>query len=275
MSTVSSSVALRQRFYDALWSPNVRPTLERIPVARRVYYGWMRRHPFDRTHDLDTSGHLETAEHAPTPATTGEIVPYAGSQPSIVRAALASLPDHASRAFVDLGCGKGRPLLVASEFPFRRLVGVELSPSLVEIARRNARLMAERYPTRPPVEVHVGDATRVELPDEDLVCFMYHPFGRTLVEALLVTLEQQLAGTGRHAFLVYYNPVHGEVFDRSPNFARWQTMSVRYAPEELGFGPDLSDNVVIWQSQPARYPAHQNAERTIAVNDAQGRAVLA
>jgi tRNA1(Val) A37 N6-methylase TrmN6 len=58
-----------------------------------------------------------------------QILPYAGSQPSIVRAGIALLPDHNQYAFVDLGCGKGRALMVASEFSFARLVGVEISLS--------------------------------------------------------------------------------------------------------------------------------------------------
>lgn len=265
---------MRQRLYGALWSARLRPALERVPVVRRIYYGWMRRHPFDRANGYDTSGHLETAEHAQPGVNASEIVPYAGSQPSIVRSALASLPDLADRTFIDLGCGKGRPLLVASEFPFRRLIGVELSQALVDIARSNARIVAERYPGRPAIDVIAGDATRVTLPDEDVVCFMYHPFGRTLLETLRATLERQLAESGRHAFLVYYNPVHGDVIDASPRFVRWRTMSVAYATEELGFGPDLSDTVVIWQSKPTRYPAQRDAERAIVVDAAHGRAVL-
>ncbi len=260
---------MRQRLYGALWSARLRPALERVPVVRRIYYGWMRRHPFDRANGFDTSGHLETAEHAQQGVSASEVVPYAGSQPSIVRSALASLPDLTGRTFVDLGCGKGRPLLVASEFPFRRVIGVELSPALADIARGNARLVAGRHPARPAIDVFVGDATRVTLPEGNVVCFMYHPFGRTLLETLLATLERQLAVGGRHAFVVYYNPVHGEVIDRSPRFARWRTMSLPYASDELGFGPDLSDTVVIWQSKPVRYPARHGAEHAIVVNDAR------
>jgi SAM-dependent methyltransferase len=39
--------------------------------------------------------------------------------------------------FLDLGCGKGRAVLTASLLPFGRITGVELSPHLANIARRN------------------------------------------------------------------------------------------------------------------------------------------
>jgi SAM-dependent methyltransferase len=40
--------------------------------------------------------------------------------------------------FVDLGCGKGRVLMIASEFGFRRVVGVEFCAELCRQARANA-----------------------------------------------------------------------------------------------------------------------------------------
>jgi hypothetical protein len=49
--------------------------------------------------------------------------------------------------------------------------------------------------------------------------------------------------------------VHGDVLDRSPRFARWQAETIPYADDELGFGPDLSDTLVAWQTLPGLYPA--------------------
>src|SRR5713226_561215 len=39
--------------------------------------------------------------------------------------------------FVDLGCGKGRALILAHEAGFRNLIGVEMSPKLAAAARSN------------------------------------------------------------------------------------------------------------------------------------------
>src|SRR3989344_2191686 len=41
--------------------------------------------------------------------------------------------------FLDLGCGKGRALLAAAAFDFQRVVGVEISQRLCEIARANIK----------------------------------------------------------------------------------------------------------------------------------------
>jgi SAM-dependent methyltransferase len=203
-----------------------------------------------------------------------EISPYGGSQPTIVRECLALLPDHPRYAFVDLGCGKGRPLVVASEFPFCRVIGIEIAPGLGAVARANAAVIASRYPDRTPIEVEVGDATAVAPPCENVVYFMYHPFGRSLVSALVANLESQLQGGLRQAFVVYYNPVHGEVFDKSVRFSRWHADTVSYAPSELGYGPDLEDTFVIWQTVPEKYRANPRATREIIVHESGSSARL-
>jgi SAM-dependent methyltransferase len=260
--------------YDLLWDPRLKSLLVRLPVIRRVYSGWARQHPFDVEHDVHTSGYLPAAECAPDADMASQILPYAGSQPSIVRAGIALLPDHHHYAFVDLGCGKGRALIVASEFRFARLVGVEISPALAEVARRNAAVIALRDSRRARIEIQVGDATVVRPPAERVVYFIYNSFGRALMERLVDGLERQLASCLKHAFLIYYNPVYGDVFDRSPRLTRWQAETIPYADDELGFGPDLSDTLVTWQTLPALYPPQARASGQILISESGLHATL-
>jgi SAM-dependent methyltransferase len=199
---------------------------------------------------------------------------YGGSQPSLVRAALSQVPGLDRCSFVDLGCGKGRPLLVASEYPFRDIVGVELSADLAQIARRNAEVVAERYPARTPIRVEEGDATEFRLPDGDLVVFLYNPFGAPLVAKVVQRVEEALArDPQRRLFVVLYNPVNGALFDASAGLTRRFAAMLDYATEELGFGPDLSDAIMIWQggsvaAPPAAVPAR------IVITNAGSRAEL-
>lgn len=256
---------VRLKIYEALWAPCVKSLLERVRFVRRIYYGWQRRHPFDVAHGLDTSGYFSATQCAPDDAMVSQINFYGGSQPSIVRACLAKLPDREQYAFVDIGCGKGRPLAVASESSFQRIVGIEIAPDLAAVARSNAAILASRFPDRTRVEVEIGDATTPVAPGECVVYFMYHAFGAALTTRLVASIERKLQDGLRHAFFVYYNPVHGEVLDRSPHFARWSADVMSYAPDELGYGPDLRDTVVVWQSRPSRYAALPGATRRINV----------
>ena len=166
---------------------------------------------------------------------------------------------------MDVGCGKGRPLLIASELPFVRVIGIELSPSLARMARANAALVRSRDAARSPIEIRVGDATLADAPGDRVVYFLYHPFGQSLVETFVRNLERQCADLACHAFVVYYNPVHGDVVDRSPRLTRWSADAWPYGADEIGFGPDLADTVVVWQTVPERYPAKPGARREIVV----------
>ncbi|HEY3519171.1 MAG TPA: class I SAM-dependent methyltransferase [Gammaproteobacteria bacterium] len=266
---------VRLKLYETLWAPPVKRVLERIRFVRRIYNGWERRHPFDVAHGLDTSGYLPAAQCAPGDAAmASEITCYGGSQPSIVRAVLARLPVREQYAFVDLGCGKGRPLAVASEFPFRRIVGIEIAPELAAVARSNAAILASRHPDRRPIEIEIGDATTPTPPGEHVVYFMYHAFGEAFTTKLVESIEIQLRQGLQHAFFVYYNPVHASVIDRSPCFERWSADVLPYASDEVGYGPDLRDTVVVWQSRPSRYAALPGATKHVNVAPAGVRAHL-
>jgi SAM-dependent methyltransferase len=134
-----------------LHRPAVRGTIQTWPGFSAIYgNGWHLLHPFDRSHGTDTSGFIPAEELPSSPYDLAKKHCYGGSQPSIIRSALAALPSLESFTFIDLGCGKGRPLLVASEFPFRDIVGVEISPSLAADARANASILRQRFPARTP-----------------------------------------------------------------------------------------------------------------------------
>jgi SAM-dependent methyltransferase len=262
-----------------LFSPNVRRTLEKLPGSNALYGGggWDRLHPFDRLHGTDTSGFVSaealraTGDH---PALSHGTLFYGGSQPGVLREVLSTLPELETSIFIDLGCGKGRPLLVASEFSFRDIVGIELSEELAAIARANAALIASRYPKRTRVRVEVGDATAYPLPAGNLVLFLYHPFGTELVAKVVRAVEAALAAERRSICVILYNPVNGACFDASPVLTRRFARMMPYAREERGYGPDLADAVVIWQGGNAPLPPGR-ADAKIIVTHPGLRAELA
>jgi SAM-dependent methyltransferase len=245
------------------------------PVRKALfrYYHWRstRRslvHPFDARYGVDTGGEL----HGTVLGLGGGTDPganngYLGSQPSIIRAALQVIPDPQDAAFVDIGCGKGRALIVASEFGFRSVVGIEISPELAQIAERNAATVARNHPERVNIAVVTGDALDIRhLPAGRLVIYLYNSFGRALIERLRENIEEIVGRQGSAVHLVYYNPVWGEVFDESPLLRRVYAENLPYDPTETGYGPDTMDAVIVWQDAehaPTDVPA--TAPRPIVV----------
>ena len=254
--------------------PLVRRSLGKLPGARHLLSGangvpaWDRVHPFDLAHGTDTSGFIPVASLKHPREARADAIAYGGSQPSIVRSVLKALPSLDSFSFVDLGCGKGRPLLVASEFPFRDIVGVELSAPLVRVAERNAQLIARRFPQRTPIRLVLANATQFRFPAGNLVIFMYNPFGDSTMAKVAEAVNAAIASdSNRVVYVVYYNPVAGHRFDASPLLRRRLAVTVPYASDELGFGPDREDPVVVWQGGVAPAPTATQANFRIEVVD--------
>jgi SAM-dependent methyltransferase len=259
-----------------VFKPAIKRHLVRIPVVRRVYNGWNRTHPFDVEEQVETSGYVSVDRLTSDESLRTNIIPYAASSPSVIRKAIGTLPDVRDYAFVDLGCGKGRALIVATEYAFSRIIGVELSPELCATARRNAESIAHRHPERASMSVVEGNVTDFDFPSGKLVVFMYHAFGPELLKQIMDKLELALERQLSHVFFVYYNPVHSSILDASPAFKRWFAGTLSLAPEEVGYAPDGADTVVVWQSRKGGVPGmHPRAERRIVTSRGNWRTELA
>lgn len=254
--------------YRAFFARGVKKYLERIPYVRRLYSGWSKLHPFDVSHGTDTSGYVSVEGITGDTLLRRQINPYAASQPSIVRAALKTLPSPQDYSFIDLGCGKGRVTVIASELPFKQIIGVELSPELANVARSNSAKVHARFPGRTPITIVTGNAVQYTLPPGKVVMFLCHSFGRELVAELIRQIDHELAsGRIEHFMFMYYNPVHGDLFDALPELRRWYAQVLPYDDSEIGYGPDLEDAMVIWQSAQGAHPtSHPGSDRRIIIH---------
>jgi hypothetical protein len=117
-------------------------------------------------------------------------VGHVSTQPSVIRKALQTIGVAPDTVFIDLGSGKGRALIVASEFPFKALVGYELSSSLINISRRNIdKLKLSRR-----VNIIQSDASRPEFPIAgEIILFLANPFKRPLVEYFTADVQTFLS----------------------------------------------------------------------------------
>jgi SAM-dependent methyltransferase len=162
---------------------------------------------FDDRHGTDTTTALTPVEANIPPARRRDATMYLPTAEHDLEAMLTLLPwpraliAHAS--FVDLGSGKGRVVLLAAERRWREVVGVELSPVLHEIARRN---LAIRGTLASPVRLVHGDALGFEPPSGPLVVYLYHPFREAIAAQVIDRLCASLAARPRPAAIVYGHP---------------------------------------------------------------------
>jgi SAM-dependent methyltransferase len=112
--------------------------------------------------------------------------------------------------FIDYGCGMGRVLyLAASRYPFKRVIGVELSESLSNVARSNLERNAERLCCG-SVEVVTADAIDYVPPPNVTVAAFYNPFTGRLFDTVMRRLLEQVRAAGHPLRIIYFNPVEHE-----------------------------------------------------------------
>jgi SAM-dependent methyltransferase len=156
------------------------------------------RDDFDNQYGVSTSGLSCLPWTRMLRGRRSETTRYQPVDPSFFREAIADIPRH---TFVDLGCGRGRALILAHFSGFRKLVGVEFSGALCRSARKNLRTL------RIKGDVVNGDAGRYRLPDEPTVVYLYNPFGELIMRQVLSNFGDQ------PRLVVYVNPVHVSPFE--------------------------------------------------------------
>lgn len=147
---------------------------------------------------FDTRHHVTTQAIAFLSDLDPEVVGDAGAHathyepvpPSDFHELLALLdPDEiTASAFVDIGCGMGRAVLLASEYPFRQIVGIEVSPALHEVARQNLADAANFATRCRDVRLIRGDGRIAQYPPGPLVAFLYNPFDADALNATVNAL---------------------------------------------------------------------------------------
>jgi len=118
-------------------------------------------------------------------------------------------------------------VLLASEYPFREAIGVELHPALARIARKNAaNWRAEGRPLA-PMRLVCGDAVEFRFPDGPCMVFLFNPFGAPVLRRLLSKLARSFAGRPGELDILYVNNEHERVLERQAGFQRMFQGEVR------------------------------------------------
>jgi SAM-dependent methyltransferase len=175
---------------------------------------------FDKTHGTDTSRFMWGAERGVCFDSDGELAFATGTTPSDGLAVPLSLLDIDCRAFVfvDLGCGLGKPLMVASQFPFKKLIGLDLSAQVIAAARKNIDIFTRGTDEAQRFDLLVQDASKFVIPDEPTIYYMYNPFGQSTLERVVRNIEDSLRTNPRKIAVIYNNPICRSVFQSSPFF---------------------------------------------------------
>ena len=156
---------------------------------------------------------------------------YVPTTASIIYEILNSISLQPNKyVFVDMGSGKGRALLVASEFPFAKIVGIELSESLHRIAQENVNRYKPASQQCAAFDLRCMDALEYSYEDAPLVLFLFDPFGRDILQRIIANLEASLKARPRDAYVVYVYPQYEDLLKNSSVLQRVTVGGLNWRP---------------------------------------------
>lgn len=106
---------------------------------------------------------------------------------------------------MDVGCGKGRPLIIASTYPFKRIEGVEISKNLCRIAEKNVKKIPKSEQRCSQLSIYCTDIISYELPSDNLILFCYNPISGIILDHFLSNINKSLDEISRHIYLIFIN----------------------------------------------------------------------
>lgn len=169
---------------------------------------------FDWQNGVETRGRVPPEELVGiTPDARKEASAYAPTPIALIRRIIRrSRVDPAALTFIDIGCGKGRTLLVAAKYGFKAVIGVEADGALCETARKNLKSSTAQI-------VH-ADAREFELPAGHLFLYFYDPFGGAVLEQVIRRVAAAAAEPNRAVVVAYNADPRADLLERTGLFRR-------------------------------------------------------
>ncbi|MBV9766247.1 MAG: class I SAM-dependent methyltransferase [Acidobacteriaceae bacterium] len=176
---------------------------------------------FDRKFGITSSGHRSLGQLGPD---AKDCVYYQPVSYGDFRKFLNSIPIRTDEdVFLDFGCGMGRALCLAATYPFRSVIGVEISPELCASARENVELVKSKLRCQ-DVRIIRVNARDYKVPTDVSVIYLFHPFtGQTLTD-VLQNIADSLREAPREIFLLFYGRAEGVTFQIEASNCGWLDM---------------------------------------------------
>lgn len=137
--------------------------------------------------------------------------------------ALAAIDDDFSKlTFFDYGAGKARVLLLAAEYPFAAVSGVEFAEELHDDAEMNIAQYPRSHMRCRNVDCMLGDASAISTADGEAVHYLFNPFSREVFAEVLGNIVASYRQKPRRLYLILVDPIATDLVDASGVFARME-----------------------------------------------------
>jgi hypothetical protein len=147
--------------------------------------------------------------------------PYQPTDPALFQEMMTSLPIEFDRfTFIDLGSGKGRTLLMASDYPFQKILGLEILPALHGAAKQNLAHYKSESQKCFNIYAVCADAVGFSFPAEPAVLYLFNPLAESGLKSVMAALATSLSTNPRAFYVLYHNPLLEHVLAESAGLAK-------------------------------------------------------
>lgn len=166
-------------------------------------------HLFDIINGTDTHFRLDKKDYDEHPSSFDSGILYMSSVTCEIKNALKRIKENSGEVFndlqfFDLGCGKGKSVLVYlmqyGNIAKHKAIGIEYYSKLAEIAGKNLQIIGKESQA---IFAHNDAREYIKYISSDkLIIFLYNPFGNDVINEVLTKCQN------KEVYIIYIDPAH-------------------------------------------------------------------
>lgn len=199
----------------------------------KLHYQLYKEKKFDLKYGIETRHHILPKNLKVESKNKQDACSYA---PIHINNFYASMKDlnirYEDYIFIDVGAGKGRALLLAFDFPYKELIGIEFSKEIYDIATDNINKFKSIHNRSHNFKLLYMDATQYSFPEENIVLFLYNPFHGQVLKNFIENLRKHAEMTEKDFIIIYHYPMFSDLYDEQ-NFLELKISTNEYNIYEL------------------------------------------
>tara|TARA_B100001013_G_C24545299_1_gene416376 strand:+ start:118 stop:801 length:684 start_codon:yes stop_codon:yes gene_type:complete len=182
----------------------------------KIFYLKFGNRYFDIKYGIDTAANTPLDSLEFDSENKNEGIEYGTISPYFIRKILRKLAINESDIIIDCGCGKGRVLLIASQYKFNKVIGIEFSPELIAIAHANIeRCKNYNNFNIDKIKILEGDVLDYKFNNNESIFYLYNPFSNIILDKLCEHIVRSFNSNPRRILITYVNPkFHNSIIDK-------------------------------------------------------------
>ena len=109
------------------------------------------------------------------------------------------------KGLIDVGCGKGRVMIVAAHYGFNKITGIDFAKELCAAAEKNVNKIKTQFPGI-TFKIICQDILNYQIHPDDQVFFLFNPFNKEVMEIFVENINKSVKEKPRTIYFMYANP---------------------------------------------------------------------